>query len=163
MLTEPQKLTVKTYIENDPTLGQLAPSADNAFAIAAALQAEASPAFVVWRTNVSGGEIGNAWIGNDIDGMSSLNMQRLQLLLASSPEGVFDMSRIDRRAGFENPFGSNQNNQSRVNMRAVWKRNASVIEKLLATGTGTTETPATMAFEGSISYHEIGTVMGWSF
>jgi hypothetical protein len=43
--------------------------------------------FVCWRTNVPAEATGNAWVGTDIDGMSALNMQRLQLLLSSAPSG----------------------------------------------------------------------------
>lgn len=107
--------------------------------------------FVCWRTDVRAEETGNAWVGTDIDAMSSLNMQRLQLLLASAPSGVFDMSRADRRAGFENPFGSNQNNASRVAMRAVWKRFATRGERLYVTGTGTDTTPGAFGPQGNIT------------
>lgn len=107
-------------------------------------------AFIAWRTNVKAAEIGDAWTGTDIGGMSSLNMQRLQMLLASSPDGVFDMTRADRRAGFENPFGTNASNASRVAMRAVWKRAATHAERLLATGAGTDASPGSLTFQGQI-------------
>lgn len=112
--------------------------------------------FVGWRTNVTIDEIGNAWQGTDIDGMSALNMQRLQLLLASSTTGLFNMARADRRAGFENPFGTNVNNASRVAMRAVWKRFATRAERVFATGTGTDATPGTFGFEGQVTINDIG-------
>jgi len=112
--------------------------------------------FVAWRTDVSTNDTGNAWVGTDIDGMSALNMQRLQLLLASSPNGVFDMSRADRRAGFENPFGTNVNNVSRVAMRAIWKRFATRAERVFATGTGTDAVPGLFGFQGVLSVADIG-------
>lgn len=157
-LTTQQRATLKAFIQADPVLSQASPSSDGSYAIAQALNTAASPAYIVWRTDVTANEIGNAWVGTDIDGMSALNMQRLQLLLASSPGGVFNMSRIDRRAGFENPFGTNANNASRVAMRAVWKRPATVLEKLYATGAGTDASPATMVLEGAISYQDIDAV-----
>lgn len=147
-LTPAQNATLKTWLQAN------AAAMDDQQA-AAALNADATPAFIVWRSNVTSDEIGNAWLGTDIDGMSSLNMQRLQLLLASSSAGTYNMSRADRRAGFENPFGANASNGSRVAMRAAWKRSASVAEKLFATGTGSDATPAVMAFEGSISAQDV--------
>jgi hypothetical protein len=148
-LTTPQLQTLKAAIaaETNPTFvgyrtnGQTGLMAD---------WFNGASAFVVWRTNVASDEIGNAWVGTDIDGMSALNMQRLQLLLASSRSGVFDMSRADRRAGFENPFGANQNNASRVAMRAVWKRLSTRFERLFVTGTGTDDTPGLLVVEGEI-------------
>jgi hypothetical protein len=110
--------------------------------------------FVVWRTNVTPDEIGNAWVGTDIDGMSALNMQRLQVLLASS-SGTFDMTRADRRAGFENPFGTNQNNASRVAMRAAWKRFVNRFERLFATGTGSDAVPGLPVVQGTVTPQDI--------
>jgi hypothetical protein len=151
-LTAPQLATLKAFVEatpafNTPRLaGNYGPALDG-------LHAAASPAFILWRTDVGSDEIGNAWQGTDIDGMSSLNMQRLQLLLASSPAGVFNMTRADRRAGFENPFGISSN-ASRVAMRAVWKRPASVLEKLFAVGTGSDATPAVPGMDKLNQYIE---------
>jgi hypothetical protein len=155
MLTPAQLTALKTFINTVPAWAALPNNSDTASFIAGELNKAAVPAFIVWRPDVTAEETGNAWIGTDIDGMSALNMQRLQLLLASSPSGVFDMSRIDRRAGFENPFGTNQNNASRVAMRAVWKRSATVAEKLFATGTGSDASPGVMVFVGVISYPDV--------
>ena len=119
--------------------------------LAAAYNAAAAPAFIYWRSDVTTEEIGNAWVGTDIDGMSALNMQRLELLLASAPGGIFDMTRADRRAGFENPFGTNTANASRVAMRAVWKRSASRFERLFATGVGSDASPGALTLRGPVT------------
>ena len=159
-LTTPQRATLKAAVEADATLNghRLAGNYD---AILGFYNSAAAPEFVVWRTDVTADEIGNAWVGTDIDTMSALNMQRLQWLLASSPAGTFDMSRADRRAGFENPFGTNANNASRVAMRAAWKRSATRFEKLFAVGTGSDASPAGYSLDkngeylqGQISYTE---------
>lgn len=160
-LTPAQQATLKTSIQADPMLSLLTPNNPSALQIANFYNTEASPLFAVWRSEVSKDEIGNAWVGTDIDGMSSLNMQRLQLLFASVGErSTFDMRRADRRAGFENPFGANTNNASRVAMRAAWKRNATRLEKLLASGTGSDASPGITTFEGTVTYSEINQVMG---
>lgn len=159
-LTDTQRATLKAAILADQ---QAAPMfADgNLGGLADHYNANATPAFIVWRSDASATAIGNAWLGTDIDGMSALNMQRLQLMLASSPAGVFDMTRADRRAGFESPFGTNVNNGSRVAMRAAWKRSATRFEKLFAVGIGTDASPAGFALDkdgaylqGAISYTE---------
>jgi hypothetical protein len=154
-LTPAQITTLRPIVAAEPSLAQAILTGNDA-AIAAWLNGASNPAFIVWRTNVQAQETGNAWVGTDIDGMAALNMQRLQLLLASSPQGVFDMSRADRRAGFENPFGTNVSNASRVAMRAVWKRTATRAEKALATGTGSDAAPGTLTFEGTIEVSEAG-------
>jgi hypothetical protein len=158
-LTPAQLQTLKTAIQGDATLAGYW-TAGSPGLIADFYNLEAAPAHIVWKSNVSANDIGNAWVGTDIDGMSALNMQRLQLLLASSPDGVYDMRRADRRAGFENPFGTNANNASRVAMRSAWKRNASNVEKLFATGTGSDASPATTSFEGNLDFREVIAAMG---
>lgn len=159
-MTPAQLTTLKAAILATPALAAAPQNTDGADFIARELNKPAVPAFIVWRTEVAASEIGDAWVGTDIDGMSALNMQRLELLLASSAGGAFNMSRIDRRAGFENPFGTNANNASRVAMRAVWKRQASAAEKLFATGTGTDAAPGTLTFEGSLSYTDVVSAWG---
>ena len=154
-LTAEQLQALGAYIATVPAWASLPNNSDTAFFIAAELNKPTNPGFIVWRNDVTAEEIGNAWVGTDIDGMSALNMQRLQLLLASAPSGLFDMRRVDRRAGFENPFGTNVNNTSRVNMRAVWKRAATVFERIYATGTGSDATPGTLVIVGSVGYPEV--------
>jgi hypothetical protein len=61
------------------------------------------------------------------------------------------------RAAFDDVFsgtGAGAVN-NRAHIVAMSRRLASRIEKLLATGTGTTGSPATMGFEGPISYRDI--------
>jgi len=155
MLTTEEQAILKDYINSDPELAAQPNNNSGNSEIADVLNAVAVPDFVYWRKNVTADETGNAWQGTDIDGMSSLNMQRLQLMLSSSTVGIFDMSRDDRRAGFENPFGTNVNNGSRVAMREAWKGLALEIEKLYATGTGTSADPAILTREGTITPDEI--------
>lgn len=150
-LTPAQKQTLLTNIQATPAALTLFTDG-NLQGLADYYNATASPVFVIWRRDVSAEEIGNAWQGTDVDGMSALNMQRLQLMFASRPSARFDMSRADLRAAFENPFGTNANNASRVAMRAAWKRNATRAEQLFATGTGSDATPAVPTFTGALVY-----------
>ena len=165
-LTPAQIVTVRAAACADTATARPLMMAGDANALGAWLNSAST--FITWRTDVRADEIGNAWVGTDIDGMSALNMQRLQLLLASSAGGVFDMTRADRRAGFENPFGTNANNASRVAMRAAWKRAATQAERALATGTGTDATPGALTFAGAVQqsqatgivYRDNGTLWG---
>lgn len=151
ILSPAQLSSLRTNILASEFSAQCLPTGDGPTDIARAYNLAATPAFVVWRADVRAEETGNAWQGTDIDGMSALNMQRLQLLLASSPSGIFDMSRADRRAGFENPFGANASNGSRVAMRAVWQRNVTRFEPIYSTGTGTAATPGALVVDGQLT------------
>ena len=160
-LTAAQRTTLRNDILADPALAALPQGNQSALTIATAYNAIAA-GWIVWRSGVSADEIGDAWVGTDIDGMSALNMQRLQLLLASAGSKGFDMRRTDRRAGFENPFGANASNASRVAMRTNWKRTCTRCEKLFSTGVGSDAVPASTVVEGTLSYSEINQVMGWA-
>lgn len=159
-MTNEELIKLRDYIASVPAWAALPNGSQEAVTIAGALNDVAVPSFIVWRDDVRADEIGNAWSGTDIDGMSALNMQRLQLLLASSAGGSFDMRRIDRRAGFENPFGTNANNASRIAMRAAWKRSATVGEKVFSSGAGTDAVPAVMIYIGEISWIDVQTARG---
>jgi hypothetical protein len=157
-MTPAQLTTLAAHIRasTDPAVvAALANGNDNE--IARLYNRDAVPAFIVWRTNVTCQETTDAWVGTDIDGMSALNMQRLQMLLASGP--VCNMSRADRRAWAENPFGTNVNNASRVAMRAIWKRAVRVVERVFATGTGSDATPGALVYEGSVTGDEIASAL----
>ena len=157
-LTTEQVATLRAAILADPALAAWRQERRDDM-IADYYNQPASPAFSVWRNDVRVEEIGNAWVGTDIDGMSALNMQRLQLLLASSPSGVFDMTRADRRAGFEGPFGTTVNNASRVAMRAAWKRTLTRVERLFASGTGSDATPGVTTYYGTVTTGEISNIL----
>lgn len=135
-------------------------TARNDYAIAQWYNEATTPTFLAYRNDVRSEEIGNAWVGTDIDGMSALNMQRLQLLLASSPAGIFNMTRADRRSGFENPFGTNVSNASRVAMRLVFRRPVSRVERLFVSGTGTEAAPGLMAFIGPLDQSDVTDALG---
>lgn len=106
--------------------------------------------FVVWRTNVTNDELGDAMNGTEVAGLSSLNMQRLQVLAAYSG-GSQNMARADRRAAFDAVFSGAGGATTRAAMAVLWKRSALRVEQALATGTGTTGTPGLLTFEGAVS------------
>jgi hypothetical protein len=114
----------------------------------------AAGTFVVWRTSVSNDELGDAMNGTEIAGLSSLGMQRLQVLAAYSG-GSQNMTRADRRAAFDAVFSGAGGAVTRAAMALLWKRNSLRVEQALASGTGTTTTPGLMTFEGAASGPDI--------
>ena len=91
--------------------------------------------------------------------MTSLNLQRLQNIVTISTDGI-NASLPDRRAFFDDIFSGAGGALTRPKLLALWKRFATEGEKLYATGTGSDATPATMTFEGSISYQDVSTARG---
>ncbi len=156
MLTTAQLQTLKTYINSVPAWASLPNNEDAAFFIAAELNKPASPAFTVWRTSVPNEELGDAFNGTEVAGLSSLNMQRLQLLFDAS-RGTQNGARADRRSAFDSCFSGAGGQLTRAALAPVWRRLATVAEKLFATGTGSDATPATLVVEGEISRQEVFT------
>ena len=92
--------------------------------------------------------------------MTSLNLQRLQNIVTISTDGI-NASLPDRRAFFDDIFSRCRRPAlTRPKLWFCWKRFATEGEKLYATGTGSDATPATMTFEGSISYQDVSTARG---
>lgn len=154
-LTTAQLATLAAHIRanTDPAVvAALANGADNE--IARLYNLDAVPAFVVWRTNVTNDELGDAMNGTEVAGLSSLNMQRLQVLAAYSG-GSQNMSRADRRSAFDQVFSGAGGATTRAAMAVLWKRNARLVEKVFATGTGSTGSPATLVYEGTISGDDV--------
>jgi hypothetical protein len=159
-LTAAQQTTLRNAILADNELNALPQTQDGAFEIARRLNLNASPDFTVWKTAVSNEDIGNAMNGTEIAGLSSLNMQRLQVLSAYS-NGTQNPSRADRRAAFDAAFSGAGGTITRAALLILWKRLATRLEKIFATGTGSNASPATLVVEGAISGQEVNDAMGW--
>ena len=161
MLTTAQAATVKAYVENDPVLSLLPHTPDGAFAIADALRA-VDPNFIVWRTSVSQDEImmnGFDWV--QVDNLT-IGKARIWEWLFNNQQRVMNPSKANVRAGIDEAWkGTTAMVAVRTAVYTHCKRPANILERLLATGTGTAALPATMGYEGTVSYYEVLQVMGW--
>lgn len=59
------------------------------------------------------------------------------------------------RAFFDDVFSGAGGTNTRAALLVLWKRLATRIEKLFATGTGSDAVPATLVFEGEVSVQDI--------
>lgn len=185
MPTPAQLATIKTDVLADPVLSLLAPSADNAFAIALAYQAIVNPSWYVFRTNVAKNEVMNfiVWanmtpaqgisasgdaihIWNAKALQTATKQMNLQNLLLTEMAINFALSNV--RAGFQDALTGLPTKNDGTNQQAGWtalqlviSRAANRLEKLLSTGIGSQAMPATMAHEGTVSYTQIQQAMGW--
>ena len=162
MLTTEQQATLKAFVEADPTLSLIPKTYDGAYAIADLLQGVASPDFIVWRTSVTDDEImqnGFDWLR--VDNLS-VGKARIWEWLFDNNAGAINPSKVNVRAGIDECWkGTAADLAVRAAVYIHCKRKANLLEKLFATGTGSDASPATMAIEGSISYNEVHTAMGW--
>ena len=153
-LTASQKTAIKSAILADPALSALPNNSDGNDAIAKALNQTASPSFTVWKTNVSITKVGDNIIGTELAGLTSLNTDRLRTVILLSSEGV-NPSLSDRRAFFDDIFSGAGGANTRAKLLILWKRLATRAEKACATGTGSDASPATLSFEGSLSWQDV--------
>ena len=153
-LTAAQMALVKAHITASGDMNTLPNTSDGAFAIAALFNLPASPSFTVWKNIETLANIGKAFNATELAGMSTLNNTRLQTLAQYLTDGV-NPSIASNRQFFDDVFSGAGGVNTRAALLILWKRLATRVEKVLATGTGSDASPATMGFVGAISYQDV--------
>lgn len=157
-MTPQQLLTVKTAILADPLLAAQPMNSDGDFAIADALNLIAVPDFFVWRTSVTPASIMQN--GFDWTRVDNLTVGKSRIWEYMMQTGVVNPSLPNVRAGVNAVFTTAADQATRQAAFNHCQRIATRIEKLLATGTGTTTTdlgagPAVMGFEGPLDFQTV--------
>lgn len=155
-LTTQQLEAIAAAIDADPVLAAFPNTLDGAFAIAAALNLPASPEFIVWRTSVSQSEImqnGFAWV--EVDSLT-VGKARIWEWMFDNDEAAINPSKANVRDGIVEVW---KGTAAKLAVQAAvfvhCKRAATRLEQILATGTGTTGSPATMGYEGDVNYQQV--------
>ena len=176
-LTPPQLATLKAFIAADPVLNGQPVDGDGLNFIADALNAQAGPAFSVWRSSTPAASLFNSitWANltpADAPDGSALFTNRaaacrakqgsLQILLQGQSSVASKHPNI--RQGFQDALTNVPSGVAGANLGAGWAtcktamiRTATVAEKLFATGTGTPAAPADLGYEGNITANEVDT------
>lgn len=142
-LSPSQLLTLKANINaNSATLSQAIAQRDGP-TIAAFYNALAAGPFIVWKSLVSLPLVGMAFDFNAVSGLTTADSTRLQLMFQVSPQGINPYLQ-DRRDAFNSIFSAVSGATTRAALLVLWKRSATVGEKLFATGTGSDAAPATL-------------------
>lgn len=158
MLTNEQLATLKADILADATLAAWAATGRMAEEIAHAYDERAVPEFVVWKTSVEVDEIMRN--GMDWTQVDNLTVGKARIWDWMTRLGHFDASKPNIRAGIEAAWvGTAAMLAVRATVYTHCKRAATRVEKLLATGTGTTASPATLTYKGSITYHDVNAAL----
>jgi hypothetical protein len=148
-LTTEQQVILKAAIIADPTANQLYIDG-NLSGLADYYNAATSPAFIVWKTEVPKNEVGKTFVASALAAITAGNNDKLANF-ASWNETV-NPSRADQRQFFDDVFSVAAGASTRAALLVLWKRTASRIEKLFATGTGSDASPASVTFEGAVVY-----------
>lgn len=154
MLTTEQLAVLKAAILADPVLSAYPAGSDGAYEIALALNQDAEPAFVVWRTAVPVDEIMRN--GMDWARVDNLTVGKARIWDWLGRLGTFDASKANIRAGIDAAWvGTAADLAVRATIYTHCKRNATRGEKVLATGAGSDASPATMGYEGALSWQDV--------
>lgn len=120
---------------------------DGNLAVAGWYNLTASPSFTLWRKSVPLAEIAVTLNGAELAGLSTLNHTRLQTVITLvNASGGANPSVTDQRAFWDDIFSGAGGTNTRAALLVLWKRLASNIDKLFATGTGTDAVPAISVF-----------------
>lgn len=164
MLTPAQLATLKADIEADPAFASVPNNDDGHFLIADAYNLTASPDFWVWRTKVTKNEYVQS---TSVDG-TTFNWTGAGFITRSQGERdawremfngteTANPSLANVRQAFTDIFsgGTAPAPANRTHLTTVSRRKALRIEKLFATGTGSTASPGLMTYEGTITYQDV--------
>jgi hypothetical protein len=153
MLTPAQQAALKAAILADPTLNAFPNTSDGNFDLCAQkLNVNASPAFIVWKTQVSLNEVGLAFDGAELSNLVTANTSRLQVRAAFQIAGE-NPAIASTRTFYDQVFSVG--GITRTNLAALWKRSALLGEKILATGTGSDPNPATLGYVGMLNPNDV--------
>lgn len=159
-LTGAQLSALKTEILADATLKDIPNTPDGAFAIADVLNKSAAPSFWVWKTTITHNEIvtntsldGTNWSWTDFIARSAAERDGWRQMFSDG--GRVNPALANVRQGFADIFSGAAGANQRTHLLAIGRRTATRSEKLFAAGTGSTASPATMAFEGSLNYIDV--------
>lgn len=158
MLTTAQLTTLKTAILAETNAGFVeARTAGNNSQMLAWFNSAATPEFIVWRKQVSREEFeeDDAFNWTVVDNLSTGSKYRIWEWMFGS-NGYINPSKANIRAGIAATWvGNAQLLAVQAMVLAKSKRAATKAEKLFATGTGSTASPAVMDVEGQISIDDI--------
>lgn len=187
MLTTTQSTMLAADIAADPVLNALPHNSDGAFEIARVYNLPANPLFYVWRSDASVDDIFDAitWasltpvdVPNVADSAQVVAAQTTRALICQAKQinlqillqgrQTLNTTKLKVRQALTDSLQNVPAGVSGANLDAGWAqvkatlyRPATRLEKLLVTGgTGTTGVPATMGYEGTISYQEVEQARG---
>jgi hypothetical protein len=160
MLSNGQLQAIKADISANPDLDSYPAGSDGSFAIAYAYNLPATPDFIVWKTLLHEQDIAGQVSAESTSWSWSAFITRSQGERdgwGRMFNGTYSVnpSLPNVRAAFVDIFSGAPGASQRTHLAAMSKRKASRIEKLLASGTGSLAVPATMGFEGNVTYQEI--------
>lgn len=170
-MTTAQKTLVLNYVQADPVLSLINPLTQEGYGVTLlGLLLSAYPVvdFYVWKTMLPRHDILTAtslegttftWTGGAYITRSQGERDAFREMFNST--GAVNPTVPNIRAAFDDIFSGAAGLVNRTHINAISKRKALLIEKILATGTGTLASPASMTYEGILDPSHVVEIMGW--
>jgi hypothetical protein len=163
-LTSAQLTALKNDIAADGTLSQIPHTSDGAFDVAAAYNLAFAPDFWVWKTSITKHELVNGtgpdgtvfnWTGAGFITRSQGERDAFAAIFNSTLTCNPSLPQV--RQAFGDIFSGNTAPApaNRTHLLAIARRKATRAERLFAAGTGSTASPGTLTFEGTLSFNDV--------
>lgn len=158
--------TLRAAVQSEPSI-QSCLTAGNDVCVSDWLNSQST--VIVWRTRVTQEEYQTAvsstgstfnWSGTG--GFIARTQGERDAWRTMFSPGSVNPSQANVRAAFDDIFSGTGAGavSNRNHLSAVSKRNATVAESVLSTGTGTDASPAVLTYEGRVSVNDISQIMG---
>ncbi len=159
MLTQDQLTTLKAAMLADPIVGPLVQAGDW-WGASAALNQQAVPDYIVWKTAVHVDEImQNGFDWTQVDNTTVGKARIWEWMFANESRSI-NASKANIRAGVDEAWrGTAAMLAVRAAVYAHCKRPALLGEKMLATGVGTSNDPSVMGYEGALGAQDAADAM----
>jgi hypothetical protein len=168
-LSNPQLATLAAHIAADSAFDVQPHDTTGAQVVANTLNLPASPEYWVWKTRLSREEL-MAQISPDATSFSwTIFIARSQgerdafreiFVTDDSGRPYCNPSLPNVRAGFTDIFSGAGGATQRTHLLAISRRLASRVEKLFASGAGTTAAPSVLVYEGPLSPQDV--ILAWT-
>ncbi len=142
-LSNAQLQSLKAAINADPTMAAFPLTADGYVDLATYLNKPSTPDFFVFKTLVSWNAIGDKVNAGELVGLTTGKLTQLQVFIQLSPQGI-NPSVVDRRDALDQIFSAAGGAITRPALAILWRTLATRFQKILATGAGTSGSPATL-------------------
>lgn len=160
MLTSAQLILLKADIAADAAFDAVPHNSDGAWAVKEVYNLPAVPNWWVWRSFVPQSEIvgspspdSTTWSWTAYIGRSQGERDGWREMFADT--GGINPSLLNVRQGLADIFSGASGAAQRTHLLAIARRKSTRAEKLFSAGTGSTASPAAMAFEGALSYQDV--------
>lgn len=155
-LTSSQLTTLKNDIAADNTLNSFPNSSDGADAIRMLYDLLPGTDYFVWKSGVAKSVITSdpAFDWTRVDNMT-VGKARIWTEMFDNPLRTVNPSQANVRSGFSAIFTAAGDIATLTSITSNCRRKATRVEKLFATGSGTTGSPSIMSFEGTLDINDI--------